>query len=103
LKCQIPTFSHRNSIRDSLLPSQPNHVDVLDVIFRKQEVEIRHPGGEVRLHWASHQQQDAQRAAICRSSGLRATNLLLLPRRLQLPVPFRVDLLLPAHEHGLRA
>jgi hypothetical protein len=39
----------------------------------------------------------AQRGAVCTPSGLRATNLPLLPRRLELPVALCVDLLLPPH------
>ena len=39
---------------------------------------------------------------MCRSSGLPTTNLPLLPRRLQLPVALRVDLLLPPSQHVLR-
>jgi hypothetical protein len=39
---------------------------------------------------------------ICESGGLPATNLPLLPRRLQLPVVLRVDLLLPPCQHVLR-
>src|SRR5689334_8243244 len=36
------------------------------------------------------------------SSGLLPTNLPLFPGDLQLPVPFRVDLLLPPRQHVLR-
>src|SRR5947207_481550 len=36
------------------------------------------------------------------SSGLLPTNLPLFPGGLQLPVPFRVDLLLPPPQHVLR-
>ncbi len=43
-----------------------------------------------------------QRAAICTLSGLLATNLPLLPPRLQLPVALCVDLLLPPSQHVLR-
>jgi len=40
-------------------------------IVGKQEVEIRYPGGKVRLHWAGYQQQQqrAQRGTICTSSA----------------------------------
>ena len=39
---------------------------------------------------------------ICESGSLLATNLPLLPRRLQLPVALRMDLLPPPRQHVLR-
>ena len=63
-------------------------------VVAKPEVGRSRPCGEVRLHETNHQQKSAQRGAICRSSSLLAANLPLLPRRLQLPVALRVDLLL---------
>jgi hypothetical protein len=50
----------------------------------------------------NHQQNHEQQDAICTSSGSLATNLPLLPHRLQLPVALRVDLLLPPRQHVLR-
>ena len=47
------------------------------------------------MHGTHRHQEGAANGAIFTSSSL----LPLLPRRLQLPVPFRVDLLLPPRQH----
>ena len=47
-------------------------------------------------------QGTSSKHAICSSSGLLATNLPLLPRRLQLPVALGVDLMQPPRQHVLR-
>jgi hypothetical protein len=39
---------------------------------------------------------------MCTSSGLPTTNLPLLPRRVQLPIALRKDLLLPPRQHAHR-
>ena len=57
---------------------------------------------EPPLYGTNHQQKGAQQGAICTSSGVLATNLPLLPRRLQLPVALRVDLMLAPGEHVFR-
>jgi len=54
------------------------------------------------LHGTNHPQQGAQHGGICTSSGSLATNLPLLPRRLQFPVALRVDLRLTPVEHVFR-
>ena len=68
----------------------------------KPEVEPPSPCGEVRLHGTNQHQRGSQLDVIIASSGLLAMNLPLLPRRLQLAVALRVDLLLPPRQHVLR-
>ncbi len=59
-------------------------------IVGKPEVELPHlRRSEIAL--ANHQQQGGKRGATCTSIGLLAMNLPLLPGRLQLPVPYRVQ------------
>jgi hypothetical protein len=71
-------------------------------VFANRKLSI-HTSGDVGLHGPSPvEARPTGRDLICTSGGLLATNLPLLPRRLQLPVALRVDLLLPPRQHVLR-
>ena len=71
-------------------------------IFGKQEVEPRAPATTRDCTRPITRGKTRNERYVCTSRGLLATNLRLLPRRLQLPVALRVDLLLPPSQHVLR-
>jgi hypothetical protein len=66
-------------------------------IVGKQEVETSAPFGGAEL--ANHQQQTPVAWRLCTSCSFLAAILPRFPGRLQLPVPLRVDLLLPPRQH----